>query len=240
MRWLFLFFCVQLSAHPIVIMLAHPRSLSTAFERVMRERDDMAVVHEPFTRLWYIDRYGDEDAFPGHYPKTREGVEAWLIALSKERPVFVKAMSFAAEAYLTDTLMERAQFMVLKRDPIKSLPSMYKVDPSWSESEMGYEELLMLSKRLKISFMLDADDFVSDPIRQLTKFEDTFGFDHRPHAIVFRGKLAAEWEGKWYENVRKEGAIRPLKGSTFEDIPEGDRLKWLNICQRQKELYDGL
>ncbi|HUF56321.1 MAG TPA: hypothetical protein VMM55_07145 [Thermohalobaculum sp.] len=32
--------------HPIVALWCHPRAMSTAFERLMRERGDMTVLHE--------------------------------------------------------------------------------------------------------------------------------------------------------------------------------------------------
>ena len=38
----------------IIALWTHPRSISTAFERVMIERGDFNVLHEPFSYLYYV------------------------------------------------------------------------------------------------------------------------------------------------------------------------------------------
>jgi hypothetical protein len=40
--------------HPIIALWTHPRSISTAFERVMMERKDFKILHEPFSYLYYV------------------------------------------------------------------------------------------------------------------------------------------------------------------------------------------
>ena len=42
--------------NPIVFLWAHPRSMSTAIERVMRERGDFECLHEPFLHHYYLER----------------------------------------------------------------------------------------------------------------------------------------------------------------------------------------
>ena len=39
--------------HKIVTLWAVPRSTSTAFEWMMRQRGDMECLHEPFGEAWY-------------------------------------------------------------------------------------------------------------------------------------------------------------------------------------------
>jgi len=34
--------------HPVIILWAHPRPMSTAIESVMRKRGDLDCLHEPF------------------------------------------------------------------------------------------------------------------------------------------------------------------------------------------------
>ena len=40
----------------IVALWTYPRTISTAFERVMMERGDFEVLHEPFSYLYYVHR----------------------------------------------------------------------------------------------------------------------------------------------------------------------------------------
>jgi hypothetical protein len=42
--------------NPIIFLWAHPRSMSTAIERVMREGGDLDCLHEPFLRYYYLER----------------------------------------------------------------------------------------------------------------------------------------------------------------------------------------
>lgn len=43
--------------NPIIFLWAHPRSMSTAIERIMRERGDFDCLHEPFLHYYYLQRY---------------------------------------------------------------------------------------------------------------------------------------------------------------------------------------
>ena len=40
--------------HPIIALWVHPRSMSTAIERIMRERGDLDCLHEPFMYYYYV------------------------------------------------------------------------------------------------------------------------------------------------------------------------------------------
>ncbi|MDH3659971.1 MAG: hypothetical protein OEU92_08075 [Alphaproteobacteria bacterium] len=41
---------------PIIALWCHPRSMSTAIERIMRERGDCRCFHEPFLYDYYVAR----------------------------------------------------------------------------------------------------------------------------------------------------------------------------------------
>ena len=45
-----------MSGHPIIALWSHPRSMSTAFERIMRSRGDLDCLHEPFMYDYYVHR----------------------------------------------------------------------------------------------------------------------------------------------------------------------------------------
>lgn len=42
----------------IIALWIHPRSNSTAFERVMTERKDLKILHEPFAYFYYVNQHG--------------------------------------------------------------------------------------------------------------------------------------------------------------------------------------
>ena len=47
---------------PILVLWAVPRSTSTAFERMMKQRGDHEIAHEPFGEVWYS--IGNDTARP--------------------------------------------------------------------------------------------------------------------------------------------------------------------------------
>ena len=41
-------------SHPLIFLWTHPRSVSSALERVMLQRGDLETLHEPFIYLYYL------------------------------------------------------------------------------------------------------------------------------------------------------------------------------------------
>ena len=91
---------------PIIALWAHPRSMSTATERIMHERGDCKVFHEPFLAYHYLHQRADnmpmldtELAKPRDYPEIRQQ----LLDAGERLPVFFKDMSyFVIDALLQD------------------------------------------------------------------------------------------------------------------------------------------
>jgi len=87
----------------IIALWVHPRSLSTVMERVMIERGDFRVIHEPFAYVYYVhDKKGkvphmkiDPD-HPQTYPDTRK----WILDAADEKPVCFKDMAYYVPEYL--------------------------------------------------------------------------------------------------------------------------------------------
>ena len=85
-----------MNPHPIHVLWATPRSTSTAFEWMMRQRGDLSCFHEPFGMAWY---QGPEARAPRPPPPDRYRPEAtfariWqdILKAAETRPVFIKDM----------------------------------------------------------------------------------------------------------------------------------------------------
>ena len=129
---------------PIVALWAHPRSMSTATERIMRERGDCTVFHEPFLVDYYLHRAVGEMVMleeDNTKPRDYEAVRAMLLDAAAAGPVFFKDMSY----YVVPRIFEDAGFarrmrnVFLIRDPRCSIASYYKLDPAFSLEETGIE-----------------------------------------------------------------------------------------------------
>lgn len=79
---------------------ATPRSVSTAFEWMMRQRGDFEGFHEPWNELYYYgeDRRSERDAHvsarPGH---TYAAFWNEIASLAAQRSVFVKDFAYSVE-----------------------------------------------------------------------------------------------------------------------------------------------
>ena len=83
-------------AHPIIALWVHPRSMSTAVERIMRERGDLTCFHEPFMYDYYLNRSPRKmPQFEPEEDQHRTYAETWDLILdaAEQGPVFFKDMS---------------------------------------------------------------------------------------------------------------------------------------------------
>ena len=92
-----------MSNYPIIALWAVPRSVSTAFERMMAARGDFQVFNEPFSRAYYFGpdrvstRYPAEEPCDDHDP---EKVRDRILAAAEEGPVFFKDMAYHIHPFL--------------------------------------------------------------------------------------------------------------------------------------------
>jgi hypothetical protein len=85
-------------SHPVIALWSHPRSMSTAFERIMRARGDLECLHEPFMYDYYINRSTRQlpnfDAIEDH-PRSYDAIRDMILEKAERGPVFFKDMSYS-------------------------------------------------------------------------------------------------------------------------------------------------
>lgn len=130
--------------HPIIALWAHPRSMSTATERIMLERGDSTVFHEPFLADYYLHRalrpmpmLEADRASTKDYAETRDEI----LAAGERGPVFFKDMSYYVLPRMFDDRSFAARLcnVFLVRDPRRSIASYAKLDPNFTDEEVGLE-----------------------------------------------------------------------------------------------------
>ena len=87
--------------HPIHALLSHPRSLSTAMERVMRERGDLECAPAPFMYDYHVHRRIREMAHfevQDRHSTAHEDIRDMLLARAAARAH--EAVLFAADLWL--------------------------------------------------------------------------------------------------------------------------------------------
>ena len=205
----------------------HPRSVSTAFERIQRERGDLDVLHEPFMYHFYLnqsaDLFPDFEPEEGH-PTTFADIQKMILERSAQQPVFFKDMAY----YVADAMPKETAFLhqmthcFLIRDPAESILSYYRRDPDFSRTEVGIQAQYALYQTLVsvgISpLVVTADDLRENPRATVRRYWDHAGLPYVESAFEWDNKIPEGWESvkDWHTKVLNSGAIKkPAEGRNY-------------------------
>lgn len=208
--------------HPIIALWSHPRSMSTATERIMRERGDLDCAHEPFMYDYYVHRQVRKmphfDVQDGH-PTSYGAIRDMLLARGEQQPVFFKDMAY----YVMPHILEDAEFCnrvthcFLVRNPMASITSYHKLDPEVTLEEIGLEAQLNLLEGLrdrtgKTPAVICAEDVRNDPTGVIGALWRACGLPPAPQAFDWQNETPKDWgqvEG-WHGDVSRSSGIRPI------------------------------
>ena len=209
------------TGYPIIALWCHPRSMSTATERVMRERGDLTCFHEPFLYDYYANRaentFAHFDPAP-EQPATYDAVKKMLFEAAQTQTVFFKDMSY----YVVPQIFEDTGFahalinVFLIRDPRRSIVSYHKLDP-----DMRFEEIGLLAQLHHVEWfekttgetpiIIEAETVQDDPVKLLSALWKKIGLDAAPHAFSWSSdEMPQGWKevAGWHGDVLSSNAIR--------------------------------
>jgi len=215
--------------------------MSTATERIMRERGDLRCFHEPFMYLYYVGDGVKEmplfEADPDH-PSSYEGIRNMLLAAGKVGPVFVKDMSY----YILDRMMADKAFArrltntFLIRDPAKSIVSFYRKDRGVRLEEIGLEAQWRHFEWLTDLLgapppVMDAANIQADPAGMIRAWCTAVGIEFLPRSLEWDKPPPAEWTkvSGWHGEVMASGGIASNRpgGKAGEDAVTLDSARQL-------------
>ncbi len=228
----------------VIALWAVPRSVSTAFEQMMRARGDLRVLHEPFLPYYY---YGEERV-NDHF---NEGVEPdpshdWRAILEHIRdeaekgPVFFKDMAYYLSRIMTPELVGSFDNGFLVRDPERSLPSLYRLLPEATMEETGFEQQLRLMRMVDAEtdqplVVVDAERLREDPGPEVERFCEQMGLEFVPEALEWEeGEPDEDWRPwrAWHkEAVRSTGFEAETDEHREVEVPP-------DVLARCKETYE--
>ena len=209
-------------SHPIIALWSHPRSMSTAFERIMRSRGDLDCLHEPFMYDYYINRSTREmphfDAIDDH-PRSYAAIRDMIMARAEQGPVFFKDMSYYVIPHILDDddFFSRLTHSFLIRDPRASILSYAKLDPDMLLDEIGLEAQwrhaeAVLSRTGKSPVVMRSEAVQADPAGQMAHYWQAVGLSPRPEALNWSDPAPADWQQVqgWHGDVMASSTIRPI------------------------------
>ena len=203
----------------IIAMWSHPRSMSTALERVMRERGDLECAHEPFMYYHYIGQ--GRGAFPGFdvqpdHPTSYEGVRDMLCTKATHGPVFFKDMAYyvVPEILEDQAFLEKVSHCFLIRNPMAAILSYHKLDPEFTSEECGLQAQWALFQAVEQAglnaVVIEAETVRADTRGAMAALWRGLGLDYRSEAFDWSDDTPKDWEqvGAWHEEVSTSSGIR--------------------------------
>lgn len=220
----------------ILAMWAHPRSTSTAFEWMMRQRGDFWVFHEPFG----LSYYNSEDRLskrsldilpqPEHNCKN---VRKNLKQAIQQQNVFIKDMAthiihLADEEFLADFT-----HTFLIRHPRKTLPAIFHHWSDFTLEETGYKDLWDLFQKVKAQsikppVVIDSDDLLQSPPEVVKAYCDAVDIPFVSQALNWQpgDREEVSWfdEGSWHEYLKTSQELKERKNKNYLDIEDNEHL----------------
>lgn len=218
--------------HKIIALWSHPRSMSTATERVMRERGDLDCHHEPFMYDYYVHRKVREMPHfeaEADRPLSYEAVRDMLLERAEVGPVFIKDMSYYVMPRILDDrlLAPRLVNCFLIRNPVASILSYFKLDPDVTCEEIGLEAQADHHRALRQAGqtppVIQAEDIRADTARALGALWRAIGLPPADHAFDWQTEHPEEWKqvDGWHGRVTSTTGIRPLTPEEIAAQQEG-------------------
>ena len=206
----------------ILALWAVPRSTSTAFEWMMRQRGDLTCFHEPFGEAWY---QGEEPLWPRVSANslrtpglTLQSVLDNLTAAAAKGPVFIKDFPHYIDHMWTEELLSNFTHSFLIRDPAKTITSMYDKWPDFHEKEVGFAEQRQLFDLVTELIgapppVLDSDDLLENPHRMVQVWCEAVGIPFIEEALSWEPGARDEvswWDGgSFHANLRDSNGLKP-------------------------------
>jgi hypothetical protein len=207
--------------NPAVALWAHSRSSSTAFGRMMAERGDVTVLHEPFLALTQGETV--------HVPAPGGGTSA--AASGRELAGCIAALRQARAVFLKEVLDYRYDFVFghpgelawmthtfLVRDPRQAISSHYAVKPTVTCPEIGYEWLwdlfqLMWSAAGRRPLVIRSERLLADPEAEVRSYCEAVGLPFLPHALAWAPGDRPEWQRhrNWHLDVIRSSGITRIE-----------------------------
>ena len=236
----------------ILALWAVPRSTSTAFEWMMRQRGDMDCLHEPFGEAWYQGeaplwhRFQEGDKTTAGL--TLESVWADIRERAAANPVFLKDFPHYINHMWDAEFLTHFTHAFLIRDPAKTITSLFDKWPDVHEGEVGFPEQralfdLVWALEGKPPPVIDSDDLLEAPTEMVEAFCAATGIPFIEEALTWEagGDPSAHswWDGgSFHANLAKSTGLIPQtrRYVSLDDAPA--RLR--QIYRRMKPHYDRL
>ncbi|MET9956200.1 sulfotransferase family protein [Streptomyces sp. NPDC006339] len=208
---------------PVLALWSAPRSRSTAFARMMAERGDRVVVHEPFSQV--VDfgevKVGDRVA------RGERDVLAALRDMAADKPVFFKdTTDFHYPALLADrAFLRAATHTFIIRHPSEAIASHHALNPDLGRDEIGFARLHEIFTAVREAtgttpVVVDSDDLLDRPADTVRAYCAAVGIPFLPDALNWQPGMRSEWQAtsRWHESTSRTAGFTRGSGRGAETV----------------------
>lgn len=232
----------------VLAMWAHPRSVSTAFLRMMIERGDVTVVHEPLVTLTDFGEVTLPDTGDGTVVVRSPGdVFAQFGKLAAERAVFFKDTLEYRYAYLFDhpEAVAGLTHTFIVREPAATIASHAAVKPEVTCQEIGYEHQWDLFRLVREAtgrrpVVVSAERLLADPAGVVSAWCGEVGLSYLPEALQWRPEDRAEFRltRKWHLDTIASSGFRAPQKDYARTVDNDERLR--SYLEHHRPFYERL
>jgi len=203
-----------------------PRSISTAFEKMMSCSRQFKVVGEPFIDLYKRSLLLAND--PLTMQQKFEDVCEELLTQSMTEPVFVKDMAYHAYPFITDNFIQSVNNTFLIRDPRLSIPSLYKMRANFAEAETGFEGQYKLFQRIqdvtgRTPYVLDGERLKQSADLIISDYFKYIGQKMPRDILSWQAGSRDDWVGResWHiEAINSQGYEKSDNKINIKEMPQ--------------------
>ncbi|MER5596769.1 sulfotransferase family protein [Streptomyces sp. NPDC002265] len=208
---------------PVLALWSAPRCRSTAFARMMTERGDRAVVHEPFSRV--VD-FGEVEV-GDRVARDEQDVLAALRAIATQGPVFFKdTTDFHYPELLADEdFLSVATHTFIIRDPAEAIASHHALNPDLGRDEIGFARLYEIFAAVQAAtgttpVVIDSDDLLDRPSDTVRAYCAAVGIPFLPDALSWQPGMRSEWRstGRWHRSTSETAGFTRSGGGKAEAV----------------------
>ena len=218
----------------LVFLWGTPRSMSTAFLRMMLERGDHEVYHEPFSSI----------VVQGHVPvgeriaTNHDELLKLLEERARERRVFVKETT--EYDYLGnggERIAEVGVHTFIIRDPRLVIPSHYAMNHDMTCAEVGYGHQVALARRAQAAsgeppLVIEAEALLADAAGTVARYCRHLGIPYLASALSWQPGDQRVWgrTRQWHRDAARSSGFTTSHRTYTQTI---DNNEFLAACYRQ-------
>jgi sulfotransferase family protein len=213
----------------VLALWSAPRSRSTAFARMMSERGDRVVVHEPLSQVVDFGQVQVGD----RVVRSETEVLAALREIAARTPVFFKdTTDFRYPALLADReFLATATHTFIIRHPAEAIASHHALNPDVDRDDIGFGRLHEIFEAVRSAtgttpVVIDSDDLLDRPEDTVRAYCDAVGIEYLPNALSWSAGMRPEWQrtSRWHRSTSATTTFARAAGQQPRTVATSPRL----------------